>query len=288
MFQLQNYLIAAVLLLYPGISNSQHSTSSKKSENSINTTMTNTILSNKEVVRTIYEEALNKRNLSLLQELVSTEYTGINGRKGVAAFEEPIVQLIKSFPDIQWHLQELIEEENKVVVKWKVQGTHEAPFNNYAATHKKISNEGIGIFDLRDGKIVASQVQTDRLAFLQDLGVLPIDVSSLYQKRDHPDQVQFIDRFFVPVAAKEAFLERMKINRNFIKTLPGFIRDEVYVSTDQEGNLNCITVALWSNLESVQKAKELVQEEYKKQGFDLPSFLSRYKITIERAMYKRV
>jgi predicted ester cyclase len=277
-----------VLLLNQGIATSQHSNSSKKSENSINTTMTNTILSNKEIVRTIYEEALNKRNLSLLQELVSPEYNGINGRKGVAAFEEPIAQLIKSFPDIQWHIQELIEEENKVVVKWKVQGTHEAPFNTYAATHKKISNDGIGIFDLRDGKIVASQVQTDRLAFLQDLEVLPLDLSSISGKRDHPDQVQFIDRFFVPAAAKEAFLERMKINRNFIKTLSGFIGDEAYVSTDQEGNLICITVALWSNIESVQKAKDLVQEEYKKQGFDLPSFLSRYKITIERAMCKRV
>jgi predicted ester cyclase len=239
-------------------------------------------------VRTIYEEALNKRNLRLLQELISPEYTGIRGTKGAAAFEEPVAQLIKSFPDIQWHIQELIEEKNKVVVKWKLQGTHEAPFNTYAATHKKISNEGVGIFDLKDGKIVASQVQTDRLAFLQDLEVLPLDLSSLPRKKDHPNQVQFIDRFFVPAAAKEAFLERMKINRKFIKTLPGFIQDEAYVSTDPEGNLICITVALWSNIESVKKAKELVQKEYKKQGFDLPDFLSRSKITMERAMYKRV
>jgi predicted ester cyclase len=287
MFQLQNYLMAAILL-WPAVSHSQHPITHKNLENSTNAAMTNTILSNKEVVRTIYEEALNKRNLRLLQELISPEYTGIRGTKGAAAFEEPVAQLIKSFPDIQWHIQELIEEKNKVVVKWKLQGTHEAPFNTYAATHKKISNEGVGIFDLQDGKIVASQVQTDRLAFLQDLEVLPLDLSPLPRKKDHPDQVQFIDRFFVPAAAKEAFLERMKINRDFIKTLPGFIQDEAYVSADAEGNLICITVALWSNIESVKKAKELVQEEYKKQGFDLPGFLSRLKITMERAMYKRV
>lgn len=34
-------------------------------------------------------------------------------------------------------------------------------------------------------------------------------------------QLVFIDRFVVPNTAKAEFLERMKINRDFIKTLPG-------------------------------------------------------------------
>jgi len=33
-----------------------------------------------------------------------------------------------------------------------------------------------------------------------------------------------IDRFVVPPEAAEEFLHRMKMNRDFIKELPGFIR----------------------------------------------------------------
>lgn len=36
-------------------------------------------------------------------------------------------------------------------------------------TGKTISNEGVGIFELKQGKVIKSQVQTDRLGFLQEM-----------------------------------------------------------------------------------------------------------------------
>jgi heme-degrading monooxygenase HmoA len=98
----------------------------------------------------------------------------------------------------------------------------------------------------------------------------------------------FIDRFIVPEKSKPEFYERMAINRNLIKTLPGFIEDTVYERIDEQGNLICVTVAVWASEEAIKKAREVVQAEYKKQGFNLPAMLERLNITlVDRGIYTK-
>ncbi|SEO68320.1 antibiotic biosynthesis monooxygenase [Mucilaginibacter sp. OK283] len=97
----------------------------------------------------------------------------------------------------------------------------------------------------------------------------------------------FIDRFIMPQNAKAEFTQRMQINREFIKKLPGFIGDEAYERTDDEGNLICITIAVWASEEALKNAKELVQAEYQQQGFNLPAMLQRLDIRMERGQYNR-
>ncbi len=105
------------------------------------------------------------------------------------------------------------------------------------------------------------------------------------RKQDTMQQI-FIDRFTVPATAVQEFTERLTINRNFIKKLPGFIRDAAYERTDEQGNLVVITVAVWQNEDAIHKAKEAVQAEYKKQGFNMAAMLERLHITIDRGVYK--
>lgn len=246
------------------------------------------IQKNKEVIGKLYEEVLNKRNTKLLNELVSENYVSINGKKGPAAFEEPVAPLLRAFPDAQWKIEEMIAEGDKVIVKQKLQGTHTGPFQHFVPTGKVITTDGIAIYELKDGKVISSQVNTDRLGFLQQLEALPTDLTQLSNKRAGKDQVQFIDKFFIPAAAKKEFYERMRINRDFIKKLPGFIEDAAYEYTDNDGNLVCITVALWENREALNKAKEAVQAEYKKQGFDAADMFRRLNITADRGVYTEV
>jgi heme-degrading monooxygenase HmoA len=96
----------------------------------------------------------------------------------------------------------------------------------------------------------------------------------------------FIDKFFVPKVAVEEFLQRTNYNRSFIRNLPGFIKDSAYERTDQDGNLIVITVVIWESQEAINKAKETVQTEYKRIGFDPAEMFSRLNITIERGTYK--
>lgn len=280
---LMNSIGLAAMLLVPGRSDGQV-------KNHINTNTKNKevvmAIQNKEVVRKLYEESLNKRNLELLHDFVSDEYVGPGGARGVSAFEEPVTAVIKGFPDIQWQIEALIADGDQVVVKWKIHGTHTGRFQQLSPTGKTVSNDGIGIYTLKDGKVVRTQVHTDRLSFLQQLNVLPTDLTLLSKKNTtKKDQVSFIDKFFVPAAARTAFLERMRINRDFIATLPGFIEDAAYVHTNDHGDLICVTVALWENEEALAKAKEAVQAEYKKQGFDMAEMVKRLNVVVDRGVY---
>jgi predicted ester cyclase len=164
----------------PGIMNAQSTTKNNKKEIVMNTTQ-----QNKEVVRQLFEQGLNKRNPDLVKELVSDEFTGLQGKKGGAAFMEPVLPLIKAFPDIQWNVVDLIGEGDKVVLHWKWQGTQSATFVTLEATNKTITNEGMGVMTIKEGKVINAQVLTDRLGFLQALEVLPTDVKELYNIKAH-------------------------------------------------------------------------------------------------------
>jgi predicted ester cyclase len=259
-----------------------NNTNNKKKEMIMNTQQ------NKEAVRQIFEQGLNKRNFDLVKELISDEFTGVQGKKGGPAFLDPVLPLIKSFPDIQWHVTDLVAEGDKVMLHWKWQGTQNAQWITLPATNKAVSNEGMALLTLQAGKVISAQVLTDRLGFLQTLEVLPADVTVLYNKKAHNGQVNFIDKFFVPAAAINEFRERTQLNRDLIKKLPGFIEDAAYEYKDNDGNLVCVTVAMWQNNEALNNAKEAVQAEYKKQGFDAPAMLKRLNITVDRGVYSQV
>lgn len=96
----------------------------------------------------------------------------------------------------------------------------------------------------------------------------------------------FIDTFIVPGKSKQEFLERVSINRNFIKHLNGFIKDDAYERTDENGNLIYMTIAIWENEAVLKKAKETVQAQYKKEGFNISEMFERLNIVMERNIYK--
>ena len=251
--------------------------------------MTDTIISNNEdVVQKLYAQALNKRDFNLLKAIIADEFVGIRGQKGAAGFEEPVKILIKAFPDIQWNIKEIVSDDYHVAVRWIWEGTHTGPFQQFETTGKIFSNEGVGIFEFNNGKIVSSKILTDRLDFLQQLGVVPYDLSLLNPKRTNGDQVTFIDKFFVPKTSVEEFTERMNYNRNFIKQQPGLVKTERYDQHDENNNLIVMTIAVWQTQDHLNKAKSAMQAEFKRIGFDPQEFYKRLNIKTERGIYNSV
>ncbi len=238
---------------------------------------------NKAIIQDLYENVMNKKDMSLLPVIVSEEYTGPEGSKGVAGFTAPIAPLIAAFPDIQWKISSLVCDGDKVVAKWTWYGTQTGTYRNIPATGKAIHINGIAIYELKNGKIIAGEVQTDRLGFLTALGVLPADIATAPVN----EQVQFIDKFLVPPAGIAAFKQRVAVNRQFIRTLPGFISDVAYEHFDEQGNLVFITIAQWENKAAVASAREQVQAEYKRSGFDMPAMMKRLGISMDGGLYTR-
>jgi steroid delta-isomerase-like uncharacterized protein len=140
---------------------------------------------NKLVVRRIFEDYVNRGNPELLNELFAENYVGAQsgapamGRDGFAA---ALRALRDGFPDIRYSITDLLAEGDRVTARWLWQGTHSGVFRGPAGTFpptgKSISNGGIGIFQVEQGKVTHAWLITDRLGFLQDIGALPILASS--------------------------------------------------------------------------------------------------------------
>ncbi|TWJ02384.1 putative ester cyclase [Mucilaginibacter frigoritolerans] len=240
---------------------------------------------NKEVIRRLFEEALNNRKMGLLAELVSANYTSQNGDKGPEGMEKTFSGLIKAFPDLQWHIKELIAEGDKVFANWEVQGTNTGQYQVFAPTGKSVTGTGMGVFTFKDGKIVQSSVQTDRLGFLQALDILPHDLSRVNSKKVTKDAVVLIDKITVPKDAIPKLMERLNYNTAFLAKQPGLVKNTHYENTDGYGTLTVITVAEWENAEALEKAKKAVQEDYQSQHINLTQKLREWGVTMDRGVY---
>ncbi len=127
---------------------------------------------NKQTVVRIYQEYINQDRRELLADLVSADYTHLDGRRGREAFQGVVEGLKRGVPDIQFVVEDVLAENDRVAIRWKWTGTHRGELNGFAPSNKRLENEGIAIYQLADGKVVRSWLQTDRLGVLQQVGAV--------------------------------------------------------------------------------------------------------------------
>lgn len=275
--------VLMAILAIPGIGYAQNTTSTNIKKNTV-------MEKNKSAIYELYDQCINGRNMTLLDNLISEDFPGPRGTHGVQAFQAGVEGLIHAFPDIHYELTSVVAADDKVAVSWQWTGTSTSAFLQYPANGKKITNDGMAIFTFRNGRITAATIQTDRLGFLQAMDVLPTGIGNGPGASDPATTpggapLYFIDKFFVPAPAIDEFMERMKKNRTMLKTMSGFVHDDAYSYKDKDGNLICVTIAAWKDHDVIEKAKQAVQAEYKREGFDMPAMLSRLHITIDRGVY---
>lgn len=138
---------------------------------------------NKQTVRSLYEACINEGALHLLDQLVGADYVGPRGEKGPEGFAGTVRGLRSGVPDIRFTIDELVAEGDAVVVHWTWRGTHTGTLNGFAPSHKHLTNPGLALYHLKEGKIVRGTLQTDRLGLLQQIGVVPLDLATVAQPR---------------------------------------------------------------------------------------------------------
>src|SRR5258708_33345537 len=92
---------------------------------------------NKQLMQRVYEDCFNAGKLEELDRLVDGSFQGVQGQRGPAAFAAPVRALRQAFPDIHYVVGDILGEGDRVAVRWKRTGTHEATLNVHTATHKR-------------------------------------------------------------------------------------------------------------------------------------------------------
>ena len=133
---------------------------------------------NKAIVRRFAEEVMTNKNLAAADELVAEDYVELDpapgqeqGREGFKQFLGTIA--FAAFPDMQWTIEELIAEGDKVVSRATISGTHRGEFMGIPPTHRRIAVSGWVIDRIVDGKMQESRLLMDTAATMQQLGVFP-------------------------------------------------------------------------------------------------------------------
>jgi steroid delta-isomerase-like uncharacterized protein len=132
---------------------------------------------NKTIVRRYVEEAWNKGNVDIIDELMAPNYArhiaGPGGALNREGNKQRIAGLRAAFPDIQVTVEDIVAEADKVTIRVSMNGTHQKQFQGIAPTGKQVSITAIDIIRLTDGKIVDHWGVADQLALLQQLGAIP-------------------------------------------------------------------------------------------------------------------
>jgi steroid delta-isomerase-like uncharacterized protein len=94
----------------------------------------------------------------------------VRGIEGIKRF----VSMIRSaLPDLRVTLEDDIAEGNKVVSRWRAQGTHQGELMGIAPTGNQVAITGITIHRIEEGKIVEEWENWDALGMMQQIGAVP-------------------------------------------------------------------------------------------------------------------
>ncbi len=134
---------------------------------------------NKEVVRAV-EEAWDRQDLDSLDQHFAPEFdnsaAGVPGiPPGLEGAKMAHGGAMQSFPDRKVHIEDLIAEGDKVVVRARITGTNQGgfPLMNIPPNGNPIDIGFVGIYTLRDGKIVSHWGLNDAATLMQQLQGAP-------------------------------------------------------------------------------------------------------------------
>lgn len=130
---------------------------------------------NKAIVRRYWYDLWNEKRGNVIDEIASDALV-LHFPKGQAhqppSLKKWFETALIAFPNVHFTLHDEIAEGDKVVSRWSYVATNTGEFLGRPATHRQVTDQGIDIFRIENGKIVEMWVAQDSLGLLHELGVL--------------------------------------------------------------------------------------------------------------------
>ncbi len=125
---------------------------------------TKSIEQNRAVVKRNFDEVWNQGNLVAADEIFSPDYVRHwpDGRDvfGSEATKQAVKAFHAAYPDMQFTIQDLIAEGDRVATRYTFRGTQRGEFMGVAATNELQTSSGMIIYRLVEGRIVEDWIVT--------------------------------------------------------------------------------------------------------------------------------
>jgi steroid delta-isomerase-like uncharacterized protein len=124
---------------------------------------------NKELVRRFYREAINERDSSACEWLLSEDFVHNGEARGQQGQRQAVDYFLGAFPDLRNEIELSLAEGDLVAAHQRWRGTHEGEFLGVEATGRKVEFTSTAVLRIRGELIAEAWDEMDVAGLLQQL-----------------------------------------------------------------------------------------------------------------------
>ncbi|MEZ5077491.1 MAG: ester cyclase [Solirubrobacterales bacterium] len=125
---------------------------------------------NKELVRRFYREAINERDASACERLLTADFVHNDEARGRIGQVQAVEAFLTAFPDLRNEIVLILAEDDLVAAHQRWTGTHEGPFLGVEPTGRSVEFTSTALLRFRDGLIAVAWDEVDVAGLMAQLG----------------------------------------------------------------------------------------------------------------------
>ena len=138
----------------------------------------------KALIRLFFEDVWNKANVAALEVFLEPDFVFHNPilpetGNGIEGYRQIVITLRSAFPDQRWTLEEVLGDNDKVIARWTMHGTHTGSYLSITPSGKMVNFSGISIYRFVGGRVAEEWTVSDALGFLWQEGYLPMPAEAV-------------------------------------------------------------------------------------------------------------
>ena len=130
------------------------------------------------IVRRWFEDIFTRGDLSVVDEVVAEDLVTHGqgddpGSRGVEAFKDWLRWYRVTFTDPEWTVHDVIVAGDKIVARYSGKTTYRGGLLDIPSTNQRVTESGILIYRIEDGKVKELWSEMSDLQVMQQLGAFP-------------------------------------------------------------------------------------------------------------------
>ena len=133
----------------------------------------------KDKIQRVYDEAYNKGNLDILDDIVALEYKRyqppMNTFQGLERYKQFIQDVRQAYAGFAMKVEDILADGDVTAVRIVLSGKHvgQLPTLQAPPTGKQIEMQACSVIYWKDGKMVEEYAYNDYLGLIQQFGQIP-------------------------------------------------------------------------------------------------------------------
>lgn len=132
---------------------------------------------NKALFQRYFDEGTNQGSLAVVDEVFATDYlhhdpANVDSIGGLDDVKRHITTLRSAFPDLAFHVQDVVANGEDIVLRWTATGTHTGDYFGIPPTGKTFTITGMNYWRTANGKAIEGWVSRDDMGLMRQLGLM--------------------------------------------------------------------------------------------------------------------